>query len=47
MDGLSRSGAVTARAPLGRVNIGLAVKAGAPHPDITTVPKLVAVLKRL
>ncbi|MBA2588018.1 MAG: substrate-binding domain-containing protein [Alphaproteobacteria bacterium] len=45
MDGLSKSGAVGSRAPLGRVNIGLAVKAGAPHPDITTVPKLVAVLK--
>lgn len=45
MDGLSKSGAVGSRAPLGRVNIGLAVKAGAPHPDITTVPKLVAALK--
>ena len=32
-------------AELGRVHIGLAVKAGAPHPDISTVPKLVAVLK--
>jgi molybdate transport system substrate-binding protein len=31
--------------PLGRVEIGLAVKAGAPHPDISTVEKLVAVLK--
>jgi len=30
---------------LGRVHIGLAVKAGAPHPDISTVPKLVAALK--
>jgi len=47
MDGLAKSGAIKAasRAPLGRVNIGLAVKAGAPHPDISTVPKLVAVLK--
>lgn len=45
MDGLVKSGAIGARAPLGRVNIGLAVKAGAPHPDIATVPKLVAVLK--
>jgi molybdate transport system substrate-binding protein len=45
MDGLSKSAAVTARAPLGRVNIGLAVKAGAPHPDITTVPKLIVALK--
>ena len=33
------------RASLGRVEIGLAVKAGAPHPDISTVAKLVAVLK--
>src|ERR1044072_2338185 len=31
--------------PLGRVHIGLAVKAGAPHPDISTTPKLIAVLK--
>lgn len=31
--------------PLGRVEIGLAVKAGAPHPDISTVEKLVAVLR--
>ena len=31
--------------PLGRVEIGLAVKAGAPHPDISTVDKLVTVLK--
>jgi molybdate transport system substrate-binding protein len=30
---------------LGRVHIGLAVKAGAPYPDISTVPKLIAVLK--
>jgi molybdate transport system substrate-binding protein len=30
---------------MGRVHIGLAVKAGAPHPDISTTPKLVAVLK--
>jgi len=34
-----------APARLGRVNIGLAVKAGAPHPDISTTPKLVAALK--
>jgi molybdate transport system substrate-binding protein len=27
------------------VEIGLAVKAGAPHPDISTIEKLVAVLK--
>lgn len=37
----------TAGAPahLGRVHIGLAVKAGAPHPDISTLPKFIAVLK--
>jgi molybdate transport system substrate-binding protein len=31
--------------PLGRVEIGLAVKAGAPHPDISTVEKFAAALK--
>ena len=31
--------------PLGRVNIGLAVAAGASHPDISTVARLVAALK--
>jgi molybdate transport system substrate-binding protein len=31
--------------PLGRVEIGVAVKQGAPHPDISTVDKLVAALK--
>ena len=31
--------------PLGRNRMGLAVKAGAPHPDISTVDKLAAVLK--
>jgi molybdate transport system substrate-binding protein len=31
--------------PLGRVEIGLAVKSGAPHPDISSVDKLVNVLK--
>jgi molybdate transport system substrate-binding protein len=31
--------------PLGRVEIGLAVKKGAPHPDISTVGKLVGALK--
>ena len=39
----------TARTPppasLGRVHIGLAVKAGSPHPDISTLPKFIAVLK--
>ena len=32
-------------APLGRVSIGLAVVAGAPHPDISTVAKLAAALR--
>jgi molybdate transport system substrate-binding protein len=32
-------------APLGRSEMGLAVRAGAPHPDISTVEKLVAVLR--
>src|SRR5580692_1671042 len=31
--------------PLGRDELGLAVKKGAPHPDISTVEKLVTVLK--
>lgn len=31
--------------PIGRVNFGLAVKAGTPHPDISTLPKFIAVLK--
>jgi molybdate transport system substrate-binding protein len=31
--------------PLGRSPMGLAVKAGAPHPDISTVEKLAAALK--
>lgn len=31
--------------PLGRSEMGLAVRAGAPHPDISTVAKLAAVLK--
>ena len=33
------------RVHLGRMQIGLAVAKGAPHPDISTVPKLVMVLK--
>jgi molybdate transport system substrate-binding protein len=32
-------------APLGRAEMGLAVPAGKPHPDISTVEKLAAVLK--
>jgi molybdate transport system substrate-binding protein len=31
--------------PLGRVEIGLFVKPGAPHPDISTTPKLIAAMK--
>ena len=31
--------------PVGRANFALAVKAGAPHPDISTLPKFIAVLK--
>jgi molybdate transport system substrate-binding protein len=31
--------------PIGRVHFGLAVKAGAPHPDISTLAKFIAVLK--
>jgi molybdate transport system substrate-binding protein len=31
--------------PIGRVQVGLAVRTGAPHPDISTTAKLVAVLK--
>jgi molybdate transport system substrate-binding protein len=42
LDGGIKAGTYT---PLGRVEIGLAVKAGAPHPDISTVDKLVSVLK--
>jgi molybdate transport system substrate-binding protein len=33
------------RTELGRVEIGLAVRPGAPHPDISTVAKLASVLK--
>jgi molybdate transport system substrate-binding protein len=31
--------------PVARADFGLAVKAGAPHPDISTLPKFIAVLK--
>ena len=31
--------------PIGRANFDLAVKTGAPHPDISTLPKFIAVLK--
>jgi molybdate transport system substrate-binding protein len=42
LDGGVRPGSFT---PLGRSEMGLAVRAGAPHPDISTVAKLAAVLK--
>src|ERR1700753_3551972 len=47
MDGMDAMGATvpgTAR-DIGRVTIGLAVKEGAPHPDISTPAKLAAALK--
>jgi molybdate transport system substrate-binding protein len=40
-DGLAPGGFT----PLGRVDIGLFVKPGAPHPDIATTDKLIAALK--
>jgi molybdate transport system substrate-binding protein len=47
MDGLSKASSVKRESVMGvgRVNIGLAVRAGAPHPDISTVEKLIAALK--
>jgi molybdate transport system substrate-binding protein len=42
LDGGVKPGSFT---PLGRSEMGLAVRAGAPHPDISTVAKLAAVLK--
>jgi len=47
MDGMEAEGSVVAgsRADLGRVGVGLAVKKGAPHPDISTPAKLAAALK--
>jgi molybdate transport system substrate-binding protein len=47
MTKLEASGGVKAgaRVHLGRMQIGLAVAKGAPHPDISTVTKLAAVLK--
>ena len=47
MDGMETEGSIVAgsRADLGRVGIGLAVKKGGPHPDISTPKKLAAVLK--
>jgi len=47
MDGMEATGDVKpgSRAELGRVYVGLAVRKGAPHPDISTPAKLAAVLK--
>src|SRR5471032_1113531 len=47
MDGMETEGSIVAgsRADLGRVSIGLAVKKGGPHPDISTPKKLASVLK--
>jgi molybdate transport system substrate-binding protein len=47
MDGLARTGGVKREsiAGVGRVNIGLAVRTGGAHPDISTVEKLIVVLK--
>jgi len=42
LDGGLKPGTFT---PLGRAEMGLAVRAGAPHPDISTVDKLAAVLR--
>ena len=40
--GRIKSGSIT---PLGRLELGLYVKPGAPHPDVSTVPKFVEALK--
>ena len=47
MSTLSLDGGVVAATflPLGRSEMGLAVRAGAPHPDISTVEKLAATLR--
>ena len=47
MDGMQAEGSVVAgtTADIGRVYVGLAVKKGAPHPDISTSQKLGAALK--
>ena len=47
MSTLSLDGGIVAGTftPLGRAEMGLAVRAGAPHPDISTVEKLAAALR--
>jgi molybdate transport system substrate-binding protein len=47
MDALDKEGGLKpgSHTELGRVEIGLGVRPGAPHPDISTVAKLAAVLK--
>jgi len=47
MDGLVKANSVKRESvtAVGRVNIGLAVRAGTAHPDISTVEKLIAALK--
>jgi molybdate transport system substrate-binding protein len=45
MDRLASGDMTDAPAKLGRVHIGLAVMAGTPHPDISTLPKFIAALK--
>ena len=47
MDGMDAMGATVpgTSQPIGRVTIGLAVKKGGPHPDISTPAKLAAALK--
>jgi molybdate transport system substrate-binding protein len=47
MDGMEATGHIKAgsRVEMGRVYVGLAVRKGAPHPDISTPAKLAAVLK--
>jgi molybdate transport system substrate-binding protein len=47
MDGMQAEGSVVpgTTADIGRVYVGLAVKKGAPHPDISTPQKLAAALK--
>jgi molybdate transport system substrate-binding protein len=47
MDGMEAEGSVVpgTRADVGRVTIGLAVRKGAPHPDVSTPKKLAAALK--